>query len=98
MLAAGDHPPMHRPFAAVWASAATGNLGDGLFKTALPLFAAFLTTSPTLVAGATLALTLPWALFALPAGALVDRLDRRRVIVTARWSPARCSGGSARAR
>jgi MFS family permease len=36
-----------------------------------------------LVAGATVALEIPWLLFALPAGALVDRIDRRRAMVSA---------------
>ena len=36
-----------------------------------------------MIAGLTFALTLPWLLFALPAGALVDRLDRRRAMLVA---------------
>jgi MFS family permease len=42
-----------------------------------------LTDSPGLIAGVTLAVTLPWLLFALPAGALADRVDRRIAMVTA---------------
>jgi hypothetical protein len=37
---------------------------------------------PALVAGAAFAQQLPWPLFALVSGAYVDRLDRRRIIVT----------------
>ena len=59
------------------------NLADGLVKIALPLVAVTLTDSPGLVAGITLAVTLPWLLFALPAGALADRVDRRIAMVTA---------------
>ncbi len=47
---------------------------------ALPLVAADLTRSPTTIAGVAIALRLPWLLFALVAGALVDRWDRRRVM------------------
>jgi MFS family permease len=57
-------------------------LGDGMYLAALPLLAATLTRDPLPVAVVTVAGWLPWLLFALPAGALVDRLDRRRVM----WS------------
>ncbi len=66
----------HRLFAASTIS----NLGDGIFLIALPLVAADLTRDPTSIAAVTFALRLPWLLFALIAGALVDRWDRRRVM------------------
>ncbi|MEM9036206.1 MAG: MFS transporter [Actinomycetota bacterium] len=66
----------HRLFAASTIS----NLGDGIFFIALPLVAADLTRDPTAVAAVSVALRLPWLLFALTAGALVDRWDRRRVM------------------
>src|SRR5918996_1040533 len=59
------------------------NLADGLAKIGLPLVAVTLTDSPGLVAGVALAVTLPWLLFALPAGALADRVDRRIAMITA---------------
>ncbi|WP_371409013.1 MFS transporter [Micromonospora zamorensis] len=70
-----------RNFKALWAGAAITNLADGVVKLALPLVAVSMTDSPALVAGATLANTLPWLLFSLPAGALADRVDRRRLIM-----------------
>jgi MFS family permease len=57
------------------------NLADGMFWVALPLLAVTLTASPALVAGVVVASRLPWLLFALVAGALADRLDRRRTMV-----------------
>jgi len=69
----------------LWTSSAMSNLADGVLKTALPLVALRFTTSPTLIAGLMLALTLPWLLFALPAGALADRLDRRRAMLGSNW-------------
>jgi MFS family permease len=54
-----------------------------MVKVALPLVALRYTDSPTLIAGLAFALTIPWLLFALPAGALADRLDRRRVMLGA---------------
>src|SRR4051794_2367916 len=67
----------------VWTASAISTLGDGVDAAALPLLAATLTRAPRLVAGLTTAAFLPWLLFALVAGALVDRLDRRVVMVTA---------------
>ena len=64
-------------------SSTASNLADGLFQVALPLLAVELTRSPSLVAAVTFSLTLPWLLFALPVGALVDRQDCRRVMVAA---------------
>jgi MFS family permease len=71
------------PFWRLWSASGLSNLADGLVKIALPLVAVTLTDSPGLVAGVALAETLPWLLFALPAGALADRVDRRLAMVTA---------------
>jgi MFS family permease len=67
----------------LWTASSLSNLADGVLKVGLPLVAVRLTDSPTLIAGLTLALTLPWLLFALPAGALADRVDRRRAMLAA---------------
>ncbi|GGL38597.1 MFS transporter [Planomonospora parontospora] len=67
----------------LWASSGLSNLADGIVRIALPLVAVQLTRSPSLIAGLTITLTLPWLLFALHAGALADRLDRRRVMLAA---------------
>ena len=80
----GEHA--HRlglPFWQLWSASTLSNLADGLVKIGLPLVAVSLTDSPGLVAGVALAVTLPWLLFALPAGALADRVDRRVAMVTA---------------
>lgn len=67
-------------FARVWGAAAISNAGDGVRITALPLLAAAVTRDPVAVSGILLAGHLPWLLFTLPAGAIVDRLDRRNLI------------------
>lgn len=67
-------------FPALWWSSTLSNLGDGVMVAAVPLLAASLTRDPTAVAAVTAAATLPWLLFGLPAGALVDRWDRLRVM------------------
>jgi MFS family permease len=67
----------------MWTSSGLSNLADGVLKVALPLVALDFTRSPALIAGLAFAFTLPWLVFALPAGALVDRLDRRRAMLGA---------------
>lgn len=69
-------------FYRLWLASAISNFGDGVRLTAIPLLAASLTRDPGLIAGVTFASSLPWLLFALTAGALVDRLDRRRTMWT----------------
>src|SRR6478735_8520465 len=79
-----DSPePLGNGFRLLWTSSGLSNLADGSLKVALPLLAVRLTDSPTLIAGLAFALTLPWLLFALPAGALSDRVDRRRAMLVA---------------
>jgi MFS family permease len=65
----------------LWSASAASNLADGVFWIAFPLFAIQLTDSPALIAGVTVVARLPWLLFVLVAGALADRLDRRRTMV-----------------
>ena len=65
----------------LWTANAFSNLGDGLYQFALPLLAFSTTQSPALVAGVTVALTLAWPLFGLHAGAIVDRFDRRSILL-----------------
>jgi MFS family permease len=65
----------------LWTATALSNLADGVFQVALPLLALRITRSPAEIAGVALAARLPWLVFALQAGALADRLDRRRTMV-----------------
>jgi MFS family permease len=69
-------------FAKLWAAQGTSNLGDGVYGTALPLLAATLTRDPLLVSLVSFAEWLPWLLFGLLSGALLDRWDRRQVMWT----------------
>src|SRR5215471_4453364 len=66
----------------LWTAATISTLGDGVREAALPLLAASLTRSPGLIAFVAFAGRLPWLIFSLISGALVDRLDRRRVMWT----------------
>ena len=72
-----------RRYWTLWTSSAMANLADGVFIVAIALVAVKLTRSPGLVAGVALAARLPWLFLSLPAGALADRLDRRRTMLWA---------------
>jgi MFS family permease len=70
-----------RGFWTLFSASFLANLSDGIFQIALPLLAVSLTSEPGLVAGVAVASRLPWLVFALVAGALADRFDRRRTMV-----------------
>lgn len=65
----------------LWGATIAGNLGDGVLLAAAPLLIASLTTDPLAVALAVFLQRLPWLFFAVVAGAVVDRADRRRIAV-----------------
>ncbi|MGH3858290.1 MFS transporter [Actinokineospora sp.] len=69
-------------FGKLWASTAATNLGDGIALAAGPLLVSGLTSDPAIVSGAAFVQRLPWLLFSLISGALVDRLDRRVLIIS----------------
>jgi len=77
----GGRRPLGHDFARLLSANAVSNLGDGVRLAAGPLLVASLTDDPALVAGAVFAQQLPWLLVSLPAGAYVDRLDRRRLVL-----------------
>ena len=68
-------------FRRLWLSAALTNLGDGVLLSAGPLLVASLTRSPGAVGAAVFVQQLPWLLFGLTSGVLVDRLDRRTIVM-----------------
>jgi predicted MFS family arabinose efflux permease len=74
-----DH--LGTPFRWIWSASTVGNLGDGVLLAAGPLLVASITTDPFAVAMAFLVQRLPWFVFGLIAGALVDRVDRTSLII-----------------
>src|SRR5215472_7469089 len=72
-------------FAKLWAASTTSALGTGLSMVAAPLFVASLSTSPLVVSAAFGVAWAPYLLFSLPGGVLVDRVDRRRLMVVIDW-------------
>jgi len=69
-----------RSFRWLLASSVVTNAGDGVALAAGPLLVASLTRDPLLVSMAALAQILPQLLFGVPAGAVADRHDRRRIV------------------
>lgn len=68
-------------FTRLLSASAIANVGDGVRLAAGPLLIASLTSDPVLVAGAVVVQQLPWLVLSLPAGAVADRFDRRRLLV-----------------
>jgi len=73
----GSPDPLGPNYRKLWTASAISNIGDGVRMTALPLLGASITRDPAKIAAIDLFSTLPWFLFALISGALVDRWDKR---------------------
>lgn len=59
------------------------NLGDGIGYVAWPWLASATTRSGFLVALVVVVQRLPWLVLTLPAGVITDRVDRRKIMITA---------------
>jgi MFS family permease len=70
-------------FNRLWASSIVSNLSDGILIAAAPLLAISLTDSTVLISAIGAMVMLPWLLFAIPIGVLVDRVDRRFIMAGA---------------
>ena len=70
-----------RGYRTLLGASTVSNLGDGVLLGALPLLTAEITRDPLAVSGVTAFAWLPWLVFSLPVGVLVDRVDRRRLMV-----------------
>lgn len=74
-------PALGRDFRWLWSSSLVSNIGDGILLSAGPLLVTTVTREPFAVAFAVFLQWLPGVVIGIPAGALVDRLDRRRLSV-----------------
>jgi len=70
-------------FNRLWGASLTTNLADGILAVAAPLLAITLTKNPILISMLSALVMLPWLFFAIPIGALVDRVDRRLLLACA---------------
>ena len=70
-------------FNRMWGASLLTNLADGVLMAAAPLLAVTLTKNPVLISTLSALVMLPWLLFAIPIGAVVDRVDRRFLLAGA---------------
>jgi len=73
-------------FNKIWSAAMFSKFADGLTGAAIPLLAASLTRDPILIAIQANLFMLPWLIFAIPLGALLDRLNRRSAMLLVQLS------------
>jgi MFS family permease len=73
----------HLTFAAIWTATVVSNIGSWMYNAASGWFMTSLDASPLTVSLIQVASSLPMFLFALPAGALADILDKRRFLIAA---------------
>ncbi|MFM8191016.1 MAG: MFS transporter [Candidatus Nanopelagicus sp.] len=71
---------MSKAFNRLWSASLVSNLADGVLLAAAPLLAITLTDNTVLISLLGAMVMLPWLLFAIPIGTLVDRLDRRYIL------------------
>lgn len=69
-------------FNRVWSAGLLTNLADGILRLASPLIGISLTKDPLLISLLSALSLLPWLFFAIPIGAVVDRIDRRKALFT----------------
>ena len=67
-------------FNRIWSAGLITNLADGVLRLAAPLLAITLTRDPVLISLLSALSLLPWLFFAVPIGAVVDRVDRRKAL------------------
>jgi len=71
----------NRDFILLWSDQTVSTLGTSMSLLALPLLALALTRSPAQAGFLAAVQSLPYLVFSLPAGALIDRWDRKRVMI-----------------
>jgi len=76
-----EQPSLGKDFSRIWSASLITNLVDGVLKLSAPLLAVSLTEDPILIGLLSALGLLPWLFFAIPIGALVDRIDKRRALV-----------------
>ena len=80
MTAPQGRQPLGPNYRKLFGSSAAANLGDGVMSIAVVWLASALTRDALAIAAIGLLSRLPWLVFALPAGVIADRVDRRRLV------------------
>lgn len=81
MTGSAFSPFKHRIFAVLWIATLVSNIGTWMFNVTSGWVMTELSPSPFMISMVQAATTLPVFLFALPAGALGDLFDRRKLLV-----------------
>src|SRR5690348_1701411 len=76
-------PLRHRDFRILWTGLTVSLVGDGIMLVALAWQVLAISGTPTSLAIVGLAMSIPYALLALPGGVASDRLDRRLMMIGA---------------
>ena len=76
-----ERVPLGHDFSRIWSASLITNLVDGVLRLAAPLLAVSLTQDPILIGALSALGLLPWLFFAIPIGAIVDRVNRRKALV-----------------
>jgi MFS family permease len=76
-------PFRHATFAVVWTATVVSNIGGWMYSAASGWLMTSLDADPLIVSLVQVATTLPMFLFAVPAGALADIVDRRKFLILA---------------
>lgn len=71
----------NRSYMLLWSGQAVSTIGTEISTVAFPLLVLFMTNSPAQAGLMGAVRALPYLFFSLPAGALVDRWDRKRVMI-----------------
>jgi hypothetical protein len=74
-------PFSHLAFAVIWGVSVVSNIGTAMFDTASGWLITSIDPNPMMVSLVQVAVSLPLFLFTLPAGALADVLDSRRLLI-----------------
>ncbi|MDQ7991192.1 MAG: MFS transporter [Propionicimonas sp.] len=75
--------PLGPAFSNLFGATLASNFADGIARTVVPLLAARITDDAFLIGGVAALSMLPWLLFAIPSGILIDSVDRRHVLAAA---------------
>src|SRR5271169_5285102 len=74
-------PFRNRTFAVIWTATVVSNIGGWMYNVASGWLMTSLNPDPFIVSLVQVANNLPMFLFAIPAGALADILDQRRLLI-----------------
>jgi MFS family permease len=76
----------HTAFVVIWTASVISNVGTAMFDTASGWLMTSLSASPLAVSLVQVAVSLPLFLFTLPAGALADVIDSRRLLIVVEFA------------